>query len=187
MFCYWSWDWSSALSRRRCPGILCLQVDGWTAARPQARADAASIIEDAEREAETKRREADLAAKEAALKIKDDAEAEVRARRAEIARVEERLDNRDTSLERREGELDERRRRLTQTEEAISRAKQEELRERAGRTPQGPGGDLRPHADGGREEALRRPGVGAGEPARAAWCATGPWRPRSGPTSRRGV
>jgi ribonuclease Y len=56
----------------------------------QARADARSIVEDANREAETKRREADLAAKEAALKIKDDAEAEVRARRAEIARVEER-------------------------------------------------------------------------------------------------
>jgi ribonuclease Y len=95
----------------------------------QARADAASIIADAEREAETKRREADLEAKEAGLKIKDDAEAEVRARRAEIARVEERLDNRDTSLERREGELDERRRRLGQTEADLAR-KQEELRER---------------------------------------------------------
>jgi len=95
----------------------------------QARSDAASIIQDAEREAETKRREADLAAKEAALKVKDDAEAEVRTRRAEIARVEERLDNRDTSLERREGELDERRRRLTETEEDLAR-KQEELEEK---------------------------------------------------------
>ena len=95
----------------------------------QARSDAASIIQDAEREAETKRREADLVAKEAALKVKDDAEAEVRARRAEIARVEERLDNRDTSLDRREGELDERRRRLTQTEDDLGR-KQEELKEK---------------------------------------------------------
>ena len=95
----------------------------------QARSDAASIIQDAEREAETKRREADLAAKEAALKVKDDAEAELRTRRAEIARVEERLDNRDTSLERREGELDERRRRLTETEEDLAR-KQEELEEK---------------------------------------------------------
>jgi ribonuclease Y len=95
----------------------------------QARADARSILEDAEREVETKRREADLAAKESSLKIKDDAEAEVRARRAEIARVEERLDNRDTALERREGELDERRRRLTETEEAMRR-KEEQLRER---------------------------------------------------------
>jgi ribonuclease Y len=95
----------------------------------QARADARSILEDAEREVETKRREADLAAKESSLKIKDDAEAEVRARRAEIARVEERLDNRDTALERREGELDERRRRLTETEEA-TRRKEQQLRER---------------------------------------------------------
>src|SRR5215210_6567301 len=95
----------------------------------QARAEGRSILEDAEREAETKRREADLAAKESSLKIKDDAEAEVRARRAEIARVEERLDNRDNALQRREGELDERRRRLTETEEAL-RSKEEELRER---------------------------------------------------------
>src|SRR5919107_646706 len=50
----------------------------------QARSDAASIIQDAEREAESKRREADLAAKEAALRVKDDAEAEIRTRRAEI-------------------------------------------------------------------------------------------------------
>jgi ribonuclease Y len=95
----------------------------------QARSDAASIIEDAEREAETKRREADLAAKEAALRVKDDAEAEIRTRRAEIARVEERLDNRDTSLERREGELDERRRRLAQAEDDLARQR-EELKER---------------------------------------------------------
>src|SRR5215218_6532366 len=95
----------------------------------QARADARSILEDAEREVETKRREADLVAKESSLKIKDDAEAEVRARRAEIARVEERLDNRDTALNRREGELDESRRRLTESEEAMRR-KEEQLRER---------------------------------------------------------
>jgi ribonuclease Y len=95
----------------------------------RARADARSILEDADREVEAKRREADLAAKESSLKIKDDAEAEVRARRAEIARVEERLDNRDTALQRREGELDERRRRLTEIEEALRR-KEEVLRER---------------------------------------------------------
>jgi ribonuclease Y len=92
-------------------------------------AGARSIIEDANRTAETTRREAELAAKEAALRIKDEAEAEVRARRAEIARVEERLDNRDTALDRREGELHERRRRLSETEEALRR-KEEELRAR---------------------------------------------------------
>src|SRR5918994_4317598 len=95
----------------------------------RARADARSILEDADREVEAKRREADLAAKESSLKIKDDAEAEVRARRAEIARVEERLDNRDTALDRRQGELDERRRRLTETEEAMRR-KEDKLKAR---------------------------------------------------------
>ena len=95
----------------------------------EARSDARSIIEDADRAAESKRREAELEAKETALRIKDEAEAEVRARRAEIARVEERLDNRDTALDRREGELDERRRRAAEAEEAL-RARQEELRAR---------------------------------------------------------
>ena len=95
----------------------------------EARTDARSIIEDANREAEARRREAELAAKEAALKIKDDAEAEVRTRRAEIARVEERLDARDTALDRREGELDERRRRLSDAEESL-RAKEEGLKAR---------------------------------------------------------
>ena len=99
------------------------------ARQSEARADARSIIEDANREAEARRREAELAAKEAALKIKDDAEAEVRARRAEIARVEERLDTRDTALDRREGELDERRRRLSDAEESL-RAKEENLKAR---------------------------------------------------------
>ena len=95
----------------------------------EARTDARSIIEDANREAEARRREAELAAKEAALKIKDDAEAEVRTRRAEIARVEERLDARDTALDRREGELDERRRRLSDAEESL-RAKEEGVKAR---------------------------------------------------------
>jgi ribonuclease Y len=93
----------------------------------QARADAHTIIEDAERAAETTRREAELGAKEAALRIKDEAEAEARARRAEITRIEERLDNRDTALDRREEELDERRRRLSDTEETLRR-KEEELK-----------------------------------------------------------
>jgi ribonuclease Y len=95
----------------------------------EARSDARSIIEDANREAEAKRREAELAAKEAALRIKDEAEAEVRSRRAEISRVEDRLDNRDTALDRREGELDERRRRLSEAEEALAR-REENLKAR---------------------------------------------------------
>jgi ribonuclease Y len=97
------------------------------ARQAQARADARTIVEDANRAAETTRREAELGAKEAALRIKDEAEAEVRARRAEITRIEERLGNRDTALDRREEELDERRRRLSDTEETLRR-KEEELK-----------------------------------------------------------
>ncbi len=85
----------------------------------EARADARSIVEEAERQAQTARREAELAAKEAALRMKDEAEAEIRARRAELTRVEERLDNRDAALDRRDAELDEARRDLGRREEAL--------------------------------------------------------------------
>ena len=101
-----------------------------TAARQaQARNDARSIIEDANRAAETSRREAELAAKEAALRVKDEVEAEIRARRAEVARVEERLDNRESSLDRRESELEENRRELLGREEYLQ-SREAELRAR---------------------------------------------------------
>ncbi len=100
-----------------------------TARQAEARADAQSIIEDANRSAETVRREAELAAKEAALKVKDEAEAEIRARRAELARVEDRLDTRDAALDRRDAENDERRRALGRQEEAL-RERAAELEER---------------------------------------------------------
>jgi len=96
----------------------------------QARVDARSIIEDAQRSAETSRREAELAAKEVALRVKDEAEAEIRARRAELSRMEERLDNRDAALDRRDSELDERRRELARREETLDeRAAELEARE----------------------------------------------------------
>ncbi|MGF1471940.1 MAG: ribonuclease Y [Rubrobacteraceae bacterium] len=85
----------------------------------EARSDAHTIIEDANRSAEASRREAELAAKEATLKVKDEAESEIRARRVEISRVEERLDNRDSALDRREAELDDRRRKLSESEQAL--------------------------------------------------------------------
>lgn len=95
------------------------------ASQAEARSDAQSIIEDANRTAETSRREAELAAKESNLQLKDQAEAEIRSRRAEISRVEERLDNRDSSLDRRESELDNRRSSLSETEEALQRRESE--------------------------------------------------------------
>ena len=90
-----------------------------TARQAEARSDARSIIEDAQRSAENTRREAELAAKEAALKLKDEAEAGIQARRAELARLEERLDNRDAALDRRDLELDERRSELLRREEEL--------------------------------------------------------------------
>jgi ribonucrease Y len=100
------------------------------ARQAEARADARSIIEDAQRSAETARREAELSAKEVALALKDEAEAEVRARRAELARVEERLDNRDAALDRRDSEIDQSRRELVHQEEVLrERAAELEARE----------------------------------------------------------
>lgn len=84
-----------------------------------ARADASSIVEDAQRSAETTRREAEISAKEAALAVKDEAEAEIRARRAELSRFEERLDNRDAALDRRDSEIDGERRELVRREEEL--------------------------------------------------------------------
>jgi ribonuclease Y len=101
-----------------------------TARQADARSDARSIIEDAQRSAETARREAELSAKEAALAVKDEAEAEVRARRAELVRLEERLDNRDAALNRRDSELDQTRRELAGREAALrERAAELEARE----------------------------------------------------------
>ena len=85
----------------------------------EARADARSILEEAQRSAETSRREADLSAKEAALALKAEAETEIRTRRAELGRVEERLDNRDAALDRRDSEIDRERRGLARREEEL--------------------------------------------------------------------
>lgn len=89
------------------------------AKQSEARADARSIIEDANLSAETARREAELVAKEAALGLKDEAESEIRARRSEVSRIEERLDNRDSALDRRESQLEEQRASLGKQEESL--------------------------------------------------------------------
>lgn len=99
------------------------------ASQAEARSDARSILEDANRQAEATRREAELAAKEAAISVKEEAEVEARNRRAEISRIEERLNNRDSGLDRRENELGERRKRLDQREESLQQ-RAEELKER---------------------------------------------------------
>ncbi len=89
------------------------------ARQSEARSDADSILEDANRAAEATRREADLAAKESAIRVKEEAETEAKNRRAEIARLEERLNNRDSALDRRESEMDQRKQRLNDRDEAL--------------------------------------------------------------------
>lgn len=89
------------------------------ARQAEARSDARSLIEDAQRTAEAARREAELSAKEIALRMKDEAEAEIRARRAEVTRIEERLESRDATLDRRETELDNLRRELRRREDTL--------------------------------------------------------------------
>jgi ribonuclease Y len=85
-----------------------------------ARSDARSILEEAERQAQTARREAEVAAKEAALRTKDEAQAEIRSRRAELVRLEERLNNRDAALDRRDADIEETRQSLGRREEALN-------------------------------------------------------------------
>jgi ribonucrease Y len=85
-----------------------------------ARSDARSILEEAERQAQTARREAEVAAKEAALRTKDEAEAEIRSRRAELVRLEERLNSRDAALDRRDASIEEARQGLGRREEALN-------------------------------------------------------------------
>ena len=95
----------------------------------EARADARSIVEEANRTVENSRREAELASKEAALKVKDEAEAEIRSRRNEVTRLEERLNNRDSALDRRESDLEDQRRKLSANQEDLIQ-REEELKER---------------------------------------------------------
>ncbi|MGI9050202.1 MAG: ribonuclease Y [Rubrobacteraceae bacterium] len=97
------------------------------ARQAEARADARSIIEDANRSAEASRREAELALKESSLRAKEEAEAEIRTRRTEVSRLEERINNRESSLDRRDSEQEERRRELNRREEAL-RNQSEELK-----------------------------------------------------------
>jgi ribonuclease Y len=99
----------------------------------EARSDARSILEEAQREAEARRREAELEAKEVALRLKDEAEAEARARRAELAKVESRLESRDEALGKRESGLEESRRRLSEREDRLAaRASELDRREAEG-------------------------------------------------------
>lgn len=79
----------------------------------KAKTEAASTVEDAQRQAETLRREAVVEAKDEVLKLKQEAEAENRERMKEVRAAESRISQREESLDRRVESLDSREKQLS--------------------------------------------------------------------------
>ncbi len=86
---------------------------------------AQKILEEAEREAETKKKEKLLEAKEEIYKEKSKVEEELKRKRLELERLEERLTLREDNLDKRQQQLDLRERELRLLEEEIKRKEQE--------------------------------------------------------------
>jgi ribonucrease Y len=88
-------------------------------------AKAASVLADAERDAETRRREAQVEAKDEVLKLREDFDEEVKNRRTELDRRETRIDERERHLEGKDTELERQRGELLQKDESLGRARAE--------------------------------------------------------------
>jgi len=86
---------------------------------------AQKILEEAEREAETKKKEKLLEAKEEIYREKSKIEEELKRKRLELERLEERLTIREDNLDKRQQQLDLRERELRLLEEEIKRKEQE--------------------------------------------------------------
>lgn len=84
-----------------------------------ARADAAKILSDVEREAESIRREAQVESKDTAHTMRADAERELKSRRSDMQRLERRLMQREETLEAKESEIDKRGKRTASWEENL--------------------------------------------------------------------
>jgi len=84
-----------------------------------ARADAAKILSDVEREAESIKREAQVESKDTALTMRADAERELKGRRSDMQRLERRLMQREETLEAKESEIDKRDKRTASWEENL--------------------------------------------------------------------
>lgn len=84
-----------------------------------ARADAAKILSDVEREAESIRREAQVESKDTAHTMRADAERELKSRRSDMQRLERRLMQREEMLEAKESEIDKRGKRTASWEENL--------------------------------------------------------------------
>lgn len=90
-----------------------------------AEQEAAKIIEDAYRDAESKKREVLLEAKEEAHQIKEEIEKEVRDRRQELQRLERRLMQKEENLERKSDVLEKKEEALQRRDRQISRIEEE--------------------------------------------------------------
>ncbi len=84
-----------------------------------ARADAAKILSDSEREAESIRREAQVESKDTVHTMRADAERELKSRRSDMQRLERRLMQREETLEAKESEIDKRGKRTASWEENL--------------------------------------------------------------------
>jgi ribonucrease Y len=83
-------------------------------------AKAASVLADAERDADTRRREAQVEAKDEVLKLRQEFEDEVKTRRTELDRRETRIDERERHLEGKDNELERQRGELVQKDETLA-------------------------------------------------------------------
>jgi ribonuclease Y len=96
----------------------------------QARADAAKMVEDAQRQGETRLREAEIAAKEKLLQARTEFESVSRKRRSELEALERRLTQKEDNLDKRTEEIAKRDKDLSQLDRTVAtREKSLEKRE----------------------------------------------------------
>ncbi len=87
------------------------------------RGQAGRILQDADKDAQSKVKEALLEAKDEIYKTRQDAEGDLKQRREEVARVEQRLEKRDETLDRRDQSVGDRERDLTSREKGVDEQK----------------------------------------------------------------
>ena len=91
------------------------------ASTKRAAEEAASVVEDAKKQAETMRREAIIEAKDQALRFKQEVEEENKERMREVRAAENRLNQREESLDRRAGSLDAREHQISSMQGQVER------------------------------------------------------------------
>jgi ribonuclease Y len=84
---------------------------------------AASVLADAERDAETRRREAVVEARDEILGLRQQAEDEIKARRSDLDRREQRIEQREGQVESKDRDLDQQQDKLAERSEALDLAK----------------------------------------------------------------